>query len=65
MDEFRKELALRKAVAFVRRKGALKYDDKVIYKNDNSMLREDIIKHIVSAAGEDPIISTTGKASRE
>lgn len=29
------------------------------------MLREDIIKHIISAAGEDPIISTTGKASRE
>lgn len=65
MDEFRKELALGKDVAFVIRKGALKYDEKVIYKNDNSMLREDIIKHIVSAAGEDPIISTTGKASRE
>lgn len=65
MDEFRKELALGKNVAFVIRKGALKYDEKVVYKNDNSMLREDIIKHIVSAAGEDPIISTTGKASRE
>mgnify|MGYP006955324175 CR=1 FL=1 len=29
------------------------------------MVREDIIKHIVKISGEDPIISTTGKASRE
>ena len=29
------------------------------------MSREDIIKHIIEVSGEDPIISTTGKASRE
>jgi phosphonopyruvate decarboxylase len=29
------------------------------------MLREEIISHITKASGEDPIISTTGKASRE
>ena len=29
------------------------------------MIREDIIKHIIQITGEDPIISTTGKASRE
>ena len=29
------------------------------------MLREDIVKHIADIAGNDPIISTTGKASRE
>ena len=29
------------------------------------MVREDIIKHIVKFSGEDPIVSTTGKASRE
>ncbi len=29
------------------------------------MIREEIIQHIVKASGEDPIISTTGKASRE
>jgi phosphonopyruvate decarboxylase len=29
------------------------------------MLREDIIKHIIKYTGEDPIVSTTGKASRE
>lgn len=29
------------------------------------MIREEIIRHIVQASGEDPIVSTTGKASRE
>ena len=29
------------------------------------MTREEIIQHIVNSSGEDPIISTTGKASRE
>ena len=38
---------------------------KVEYKNDNKMVREEIIQHIVKATGEDPIVSTTGKASRE
>ena len=34
-------------------------------KNDNTMVREEIIRHIVAVSGEDPIVSTTGKASRE
>ena len=29
------------------------------------MVREEIIRHIAKASGEDPIVSTTGKASRE
>ena len=65
MAEFRKILAKGKGVAFVIRKNSISYDEKVKYKNDNSMLREEIIQHIVKASGEDPIISTTGKASRE
>lgn len=65
MAEFRKILASGKDVAFVIRKEALIYDVKVKYKNNNTMLREEIIRHIVKASGEDPIISTTGKASRE
>ena len=65
MADFREILAEGKDVAFVIRKGALSYDEKVVYKNDNTMVREDIIKHIVAVTGEDPIISTTGKASRE
>lgn len=65
MADFREVLANGKDVAFVIRKGALSYDNKVEYKNDNQMIREDIIRHIVEASGEDPIVSTTGKASRE
>ena len=47
------------------RKGALTDAPKVEYKNENHMIREEIIQHIVKASGEDPIVSTTGKASRE
>lgn len=65
MKDFREELSRGKDVAFVVRKNALSYDEKVDYSNDNDMLREEIIKHIVQVSGEDPIISTTGKASRE
>ena len=65
MDEFSQILATGKNVAFVIRKGALSYIEKVVYKNDNQMVREDIIKHIVAVSGEEPIVSTTGKASRE
>lgn len=65
MADFKKILAEGKDVAFVIRKGALSYDEKVEYKNENTMVREDIIKHIISVSGEDPIVSTTGKASRE
>ncbi len=65
MDKFRDVLAEGKDVAFVIRKGALSFDGKVEYKNDNSMTREEIIKHIIRVSGEDPIVSTTGKASRE
>lgn len=65
MEEYKKVLAEGKDVAFVIRKGAISYDGKVKYENDNKMVREEIIQHIVKASGEDPIVSTTGKASRE
>lgn len=65
MVEFNQLLAKGKNIAFVVRKGALEYAEKVEYKNDNVMKREEIIKHIVKVSGKDPIISTTGKASRE
>lgn len=65
MQEFSKVLESGKDVAFVIRKGALNYDSKVKYTNGNVMIREEIIQHIVKASGEDPIVSTTGKASRE
>lgn len=65
MAEFRDVLAAGKDVAFVIRKGALSFDEKVHYENENKMVREEIIQHIVAISEEDPIISTTGKASRE
>ncbi len=65
MTEFVPILAAGKDVAIVVRKGALTYDEDVEYKNDNMMLREEIIQHIVNVTGENPVISTTGKASRE
>lgn len=65
MNEFKKELEKGKSVAFVVRKGALSYDEKVSYKNSYEMTREEIINHIVKVSGACPIVSTTGKASRE
>lgn len=65
MERFKVVLAERKNVSFVIRKGAITYDNKVKYENDYTMNREEVIKHIVKISGEDPIISTTGKASRE
>lgn len=65
MTEFRSLLKKGKDVAFVIRKGALTDAPKVEYRNSNSMLREEIILHIVKVSGDDPIVSTTGKASCE
>lgn len=65
MKKFERILSEGKAAAFVVRRGALTDAPKVEYKNDNIMAREEIIRHIVKVSGEDPIVSTTGKASRE
>ncbi len=65
MNEFREILSSGKSVSFIIRKGALTDAPKVEYKNRNTMVREEIIEHIVNASGDDPIVSTTGKASRE
>lgn len=65
MDEFKTILSQGKDVAFVIKKDALTYNHTIKYKNKNIMIREEIIRHIVNTSGEDPIVSTTGKASRE
>ena len=52
-------------VAFVVRKGALRYHENVSYRNDLSMSRERAIQTITEVTGNDIIVSTTGKASRE
>lgn len=65
MSGFRDLLARGRSVAFVVRKGAISYGGKTEYKNGCRMSREEIIRHIVAVSEEDPVISTTGKASRE
>ncbi len=65
MEGFRSSLQAGKSVAFVIQKNALCYDKKITYQNENSLRREEIIQHIISISGNDPIVSTTGKASRE
>lgn len=65
MEHFREVMKEGRSAAFVIRKGALTYDNKTEYKNGNSMLREEIIRHVTRVSGTDPIVSTTGKASRE
>ena len=65
MSDFRKVLSGGRQAAFVIRKGALSYSEDVEYKNSNTMVREEIIRHIAAASGEAPVVSTTGKASRE
>ena len=65
MKEFNEVLQKGKTVAFVIKKGALKYDGNVEYKNQYLMKREEIIEHILAVSKDDPVVSTTGKASRE
>ncbi len=65
MTTFSPLLQKGKDVAFVIRKDALTYDAVPHYTNENKMTREEIIRHIVQVTGADPVISTTGKASRE
>lgn len=65
MRSFGEILTTGKQVAFIIRKGALEYDKKPEYRNDHSMNREEVIRHIVEVTENDPVISTTGKISRE
>ncbi|MBE6085518.1 MAG: phosphonopyruvate decarboxylase [Selenomonas ruminantium] len=51
--------------ALVIRKGALENEFKVKHNNANTLTREEIVQAVAKAAADSPIISTTGKASRE
>ena len=65
MNEFSPILAEGKSIAFVVKKGALSYYNKVKYVNEYTLKREQIIEKIVEVSADDIIVSTTGKASRE
>lgn len=62
---FRQDLRDGNDVAFVVRKGALTYDGKPVVKNPYTLRREEVIDAVTRVSGRDPVISTTGKASRE
>lgn len=65
MVEFKGLLDKGKIVAFIVGKGALRDDEGIRFKNDYEMSREEIIHCVAQVSGEDPVITTTGKASRE
>lgn len=64
-ESFHRELEQGKSVAYIIKKGSLSYDEKVIYKNEYTMARENVLKVITRYSEGDVIVSTTGKASRE
>lgn len=51
--------------ALLIKKGALEAKEKMEYKNEYTLIRENVIKIITRFSKNDPIVSTTGKASRE
>lgn len=65
MQDYRQLLSEGRNVAFVIRKGALEYKAKKKYSNNYEICREEIIECIVKHSEGAPVISTTGKASRE
>ena len=64
VERFYKLFGQGKSAAIVVAKGALTYESKR-YANSCHMKREDILRHILRFTGDDPIVSTTGKTSRE
>ncbi len=65
MEAFSSLLDAGKSIALVVKKDSLHDDEEIVNKNDYSLIREEIIQHIVGAAREDVLVSTTGKTSRE
>lgn len=65
LTEFKALFAAGRSAALVVQKGGLSHREAAVYANANPMRREDIIRRIVTAAGRDIIVATTGKTSRE
>ncbi len=53
------------SVAFLVKQKALQYDGKPNYCNPYTMARESVLEKIIGVSGEDIVVSTTGKTSRE
>lgn len=65
MVRFRAAFAEGRSAAFVVRKKALSFDGEPDYANEYELCRERAIEVILEEAGDCPIVSTTGKPSRE
>ena len=65
LNDVRQILAEGKNVAFLVKKNAVSYDRYVLYKNSYEMVRESVIEQIAEVVGQDVVVSTTGKVSRE
>lgn len=65
LHPLRQSMERGRQAALVICKGALTNDKKVRHTNHNPLTREMVIHAVAEAAHEDPIVSTTGKASRE
>lgn len=59
------DLARGRSVAFVIKKGSFSASNDLGYGNSQSLLREDAIEEVAAHAAVDPVVCTTGKASRE
>lgn len=65
MEEYRRLFAEGRQAALVICKGALEYGGKVKYANGCTLTREEAIRIVTVFSGDDPVVCTTGKASRE
>lgn len=65
MKEFNLVLDSGKQIALIIRKNALTWEKKRTYKNENLLLREEVIRRVVKESADDVIVCTTGKAGRE
>lgn len=65
LDSFAPRFKQGESLALLAHKGALTHAGSVKYQNQNPMERETIIRLVAEAAGQDVVVCTTGKASRE
>lgn len=65
LTEIEHLLSQGKQVALVVSKDALDYPSKISYKNEYPHSRESILEAILQVSEHDPMVSTTGKTSRE
>ena len=65
VKQFRKHWENGQSTALVVRKNAISWNGKGVYQNDAAMTREEILSTLLEYTGQDPIVSTTGKTSRE